>query len=129
MEKIEVNKNNILFKELKYDDKIAYYTNYFTSGYMLSGKLDNKLQLINLICLVTKKLRENDGQLSCQHVIEKILQRTLKIDSAFDRYLVGLAIVCEDMLYGVKEINQTGFKTSGEIVAKIKELFNEWSPF
>jgi len=129
MDDNEKKGSNILFKELSYDDKVSYYSNYFSSGYFLSKKLDNKLLLINLICLVTKKIREQDGQTTCQVVIEKILQHPLRIDSAMDRYLIGLSIVCEDMLYGVTEINPMGLKTSGEIIGKIKELLNEWSPF
>ena len=119
----------ILYKELSYEDKVKYYSNYFTSGYILSHKLDDKLMLINLVCLVTKKMREQSGELTVKNILEKIMQRPLFEHNVEDAYLIGLAIVCEDMLYGVNEINPHNFKTSGEIVNEIKRIISQWSPF
>ena len=85
--------------------------------------------LISLICLVTKKLREKDGNLTVKVVIEKILQRPLIITESFDSFLIGLSIICEDFLYQTTEIDNFGFTDSKQIIAKIKELLNEWFPF
>jgi hypothetical protein len=117
------------FKNLSYEEKVGFYVRNFSTGAFSSGKLSNKLALISLICLVTKKLREKDGNLTVKVVIEKILQRPLIITESFDSFLIGLSIICEDFLYETKEIDNLGFTDSKQIIAKIKELLNEWFPF
>lgn len=129
MSKELLHKFNERFDELTHEEKINFYISKFSSGAFSSGKLDNKLALISLICLVTKKLREKDGNLTVKAVIEKILQRPLNGTIAFDAFLIGLSIVCESFLYGVTEIDNFGFKDSKQIINKIKELLNEWFPF
>jgi hypothetical protein len=91
--------------------------------------LANKLALISLICLVTKKVREKDGHMTVKDVIGKILQRPLIETDNFDSFLIGLSIICEDMLHNVTEIDNFGFTDSKQIINKIKELLNEWCPF
>ena len=117
------------FQKLSYEEKISFYVRNFSTGAFSSGKLSNKLALISLICLVTKKLREKDGNLTVKVVIEKILQRPLIITESFDSFLIGLSIICEDFLYQTTEIDNFGFTDSKQIIAKIKELLNEWFPF
>lgn len=117
------------FQKLSYEEKISFYVRNFSTGAFSSGKLSNKLALISLICLVTKKLREKDGNLTVKVVIEKILQRPLIITESFDSFLIGLSIICEDFLYQTTEIDNLGFTDSKQIIAKIKELLNEWFPF
>ena len=129
MSKERLDRIHIEFKELTYEEKVGFYLKNFSTGAFSSGKLSNKLALISLICLVTKKLREKDGNLSVKTVIEKILQRPLFYTEAFDAFLIGLAIICEDFLYETKEIDNFGFTESKQIIAKIKELLNEWLPF
>ena len=129
MSKERLDRIHIEFKELTYEEKVGFYLKNFSTGAFSSGKLSNKLALISLICLVTKKLREKDGNLSVKTVIEKILQRPLFYTEAFDAFLIGLAILCEDFLYETKDIDNFGFTESKQIIAKIKELLNEWLPF
>lgn len=129
MSKERLDRIHIEFKELTYEEKVGFYLKNFSTGAFSSGKLSNKLALISLICLVTKKLREKDGNLTVKTVIEKILQRPLFYTEAFDAFLIGLAIICEDFLYETKEIDNFGFTESKQIIAKIKELLNEWLPF
>ena len=117
------------FKDISYEDKVSFYTRNFSTGSFSSEKLSNKLALISLLCLLTKKLREKEGNLTVKQVIEKLLQRPLNINESFDAFLIGLAIICEDFLYGVKEIDNFGFTDSKQVVNKIKELLNEWLPF
>ena len=129
MSKEKLCKVQNVFDELSYEEKVGFYIRNFSTGAFSSGKLSNKLALVSLICLVTKKLREKDGNLSVRVVIEKILQRPLYHTEAFDSFLIGLAIICEDFLYETKEIDNLGFTDSKQIIAKIKELLNEWFPF
>lgn len=129
MSKESVTPFNEEFKKLSYEEKRGFYFFNFSTGTFSSGKLQNKLALISLICLVTKKLREKEGNLTVQDVISKILQRPLIYDDAFDSFLLSLSILCEDLLYGVTEIDNFGFTDSKQIINKIKELLNEWLPF
>lgn len=129
MNKEKLDKAQIIFQDLTYEEKIGFYLKNFSTGAFSSGKLSNKLALISLICLVTKKLREKDGNLTVKTVIEKILQRPLFYTEAFDAFLIGLSIICEDFLYETNEIDNFGFTESKQIIAKIKELLNEWLPF
>ena len=129
MSKQQLDKFQSEFQNLSYEEKISFYVRNFSTGAFSSGKLSNKLALISLICLVTKKLREKDGNLTVKVVIEKILQRPLIITESFDSFLIGLSIICEDFLYQTTEIDNFGFTDSKQIIAKIKELLNEWFPF
>ena len=129
MNKQQLDKFQSEFQNLSYEEKISFYVRNFSTGAFSSGKLSNKLALISLICLVTKKLREKDGNLTVKVVIEKILQRPLIITESFDSFLIGLSIICEDFLYQTTEIDNFGFTDSKQIIAKIKELLNEWFPF
>ena len=129
MSKEILDKISFDFQNLTYEEKVGFYIRNFSTGSFSSGKLSNKLALISLICLVTKKLREKDGNLSVKQVIEKILQRPLIYSQSFDSFLIGLSIICEDFLYEVKEIDNFGFTDSKQIINKIKELLNEWLPF
>lgn len=129
MSKEVLDKFQSEFQKLSYEEKISFYVRNFSTGAFSSGKLSNKLALISLICLVTKKLREKDGNLTVKVVIEKILQRPLIITESFDSFLIGLSIICEDFLYQTTEIDNLGFTDSKQIIAKIKELLNEWFPF
>ena len=129
MNKQQLDKFQLEFQNLSYEEKISFYVRNFSTGAFSSGKLSNKLALISLICLVTKKLREKDGNLTVKVVIEKILQRPLMVTESFDSFLIGLSIICEDFLYQTTEIDNLGFTDSKQIIAKIKELLNEWFPF
>ena len=129
MNKVDLNSIQDDFNQLSYSEKTFFYIKNFSTGGFSSGKLSNKLALISLVCLVTKKLREKDGNLTVKQVIEKIMQRPLLEQQSFDSFLIGLAIICEDFLYEVKEIDNFGFSDSKQIINKIKELLNEWQPF
>ena len=129
MNKQQLDKFQSEFQNLSYEEKFSFYVRNFSTGAFSSGKLSNKLALISLICLVTKKLREKDGNLTVKVVIEKILQRPLIVTESFDSFLIGLSIICEDFLYQTTEIDNLGFTDSKQIIAKIKELLNEWFPF
>lgn len=117
------------FKQLSYEDKRSFYFCNFSTGTFVSKKLSNKLALLSLLCLLTKKLREKEGGLTVKSVIEKILQRPLLNEHGFDSFLISISIICEDLLFGVEEIDNFGFTDSKQVVNKIKELLNEWLPF
>lgn len=118
------------FDALPYKSKVNIYTRYFSSGNMISGKLEPKLELIKLICFVTFKLRQTNKELTVKEVLEKITGKNLdNVREGIESYLLGLSIVCEDFLYEVKDIQVSGFNSSQEIIAKIKTILGEWFPF
>lgn len=129
MSKERIDKITTAIKDSTYEEKATIFSRTFSSGAFSSAKLENKLALYSLICLVTKKLRVKDGDLTVKEVIEKILNRPIIGIDGFDQYLIGISIVCEDLLYGVNEIDNFGFTDSKQIINKIKELLNEWLPF
>ena len=119
-----------LFDTLPYKTKVNLYTRCFSSGNMVSGKLESKLDLIKLICFVTFKLRKENKELTVKEVIEKITGKNLDNPrEGMECYLLGLSIVCEDFLYEVKDIQVEGFNSSKDIIIKIKSLLDGWFPF
>jgi len=112
-----------------YDDKRTLYSSFFSSGTQTSGKMNNKLELISLICLVSQKMSIDNKTVTTKDVIEKIVGHVLNYNDSYDHYLIGLSIVCDDMMVGVTEIDSFGLKTSTEIINKIKNILAEWLPF
>lgn len=112
-----------------YDDKRTLYSTLFTMGNQTSGKLTNKLDLINLICLVSQKMSSDSKTVTTKDVIEKLVSHVLNCNNAYDNFLIGLSIVCDDMMFGVDDISPLGLTSSGEIIKRIKELLAEWLPF
>lgn len=118
-----------IFSELSYEEKCKFYATHFSSGANSTTRIKDKLILIGLICFVTHKMREKDGSVTVKSVIEKIINKPLMNMNGFEEYLLGLSVVCEDMLYGCKEFDTFGLKTSQDIIDKIRALLNEWMPF
>ena len=118
-----------IINDASYDDKRSLYSSFFSSGTQTSGKMNNKLVLISLICLVSQKMSVDNKTVTPKDVIEKIVAHTLNYNDSYDHYLIGLSIVCDDMMNGVTEIDSFGLKTSGDIINKIKSILAEWLPF
>ena len=118
-----------MINDASYDDKRTLYSSFFSSGTQTTGKMNNKLILISLICLVSQKMSVDNKTVTPKDVIEKIVGKVLNVNNAYDHYLIGLSIVCDDMMVGVTEIDSFGLKTSAEIITKIKNILDEWLPF
>ena len=119
----------VLLESTNYDDQRSIYQKLFTSGTQTSGKLQNKLDLITLVCLVSQKMSVDNKTVTPKDVLEKITGKSLNYNNSYDHFLIGLSVVCDDMMFGVTDIDTLGLKTSGEIVSKIKNLLAEWLPF
>lgn len=118
-----------IINDARYDDKRSLYSSFFSSGTQTSGKMNNKLILISLICLVSQKMSVDNKTVTPKDVIEKVVGHVLNCNDSYDHYLIGLSIVCDDMMVGVTEIDSFGLKTSAEIITKIKNILAEWLPF
>lgn len=116
-------------KELTYEEKKYIFRELCDLGSMTSGKISSRFVLIALICLVTDNMKNKDSNISCLKVIQKIIGTDSTPSVHFNQYIECLALVCENFMYACKEFDTFGFKSSDEIVEKIRELLLEWCPF
>ena len=64
------------------------------------------------------------------NVLQHLYGRTFTDNNGEDSYLISLSIICDDLLFGVVDVEKPeGFTNVGEICARIKDLVNEWMPF
>jgi hypothetical protein len=124
-----MNELDCLYNELDYHQKCGFYFNHFSLGSLNSKKLKDKLVLIGLLCFVTQQMRKKDGLITVRDVLEKILGKIITEHTGYEEFLVGLCIICEDLLYNCEECDSFGLKTPQEIISKIKALLSEWTPF
>lgn len=127
--------SNNPFKEMNYDLKKSIFLSYFSSGAMTTESFEDKIELYKLICFLTLQMKNKDPlkYKSSLDVLEKIYNREIDKTSdanGLDNYLIGLSIVCDDLLYGIYSIQKPeNFKNGNEIVDKIKNLIEQWMPF
>jgi hypothetical protein len=118
------------FEIKTFKDKTDLYEKYFSFGYTLNEDLSDKLKLIHLICLVTFKMRNSEPNITCREVLERILKINLdtRIEGISDYYQT-LAIICQDLLYGIKNVDTLGYTNPKDIINDIKKLLENWLPF
>lgn len=123
------------FQNLSIDDRKLIYNKYFDSGGFTDNTVQNKLRLIDCLCFLTFQIKKHselaDQYKSTKDVIEKFIEnRTLDDANIFDRYLIGLSIICDNILEGIHEYNNTtGCKNTGELKLTIINLLSQWIPF
>lgn len=112
------------------EERKNYYEKFFSSGNALSGKLNDKLELMSLICLVVFKMKKQNPDIDSKKVIELITKEDLSIPMiGYHDFLISLALKCDDLLYEIKEVDTLGYNNSNDIIKRIKTLLNEWLPF
>lgn len=115
---------------MDYKEKLNFYLENYTSGGITSGKFEDKLEIYKLLCFLTFQFRrKNLSNISCKEMLEKILNRKLNEEVSLDSYYIGISIVCDDLLYSIESIENPGYKTSLELINRLKTLLNEWLPF
>ena len=107
-----------------YEELKEIYNKYFTLSYLGSGT--NKLALVALTCHLTHVLKQNKPDTTCWKLLYQ-LNKSVG-EPINDTSLKGIAILCEDFLYGTTEFPTFGL-TDKEIPDKIKELISNWLPF
>lgn len=119
-----------VLNNLNYTERLYVYQKKFGLGIFGSDELNEKLVLISLIALITKKLREkkNDPNIPPLTVLQQLTGQR-KDNSAFYNYLESLSIVVDDITYGCTKIDSCGVKTTPEILTKIKNILSAWLPF
>jgi hypothetical protein len=114
-------------KELSYEERSKLYTRNFGFGALASTKLSDKLVLISLISLTVNKLRVKNPELTTIDLLAKITGE--KPNTHFYTALENLALMVDDLSYCVTEFDPCGLTNSKDIINKIKEFLQTWTPF
>jgi len=113
--------------DLTLEDKKRIFQKLFSSG-SLSIDFNDKLVLISLIALVSKKLKAKNPSLTTLAILMKINGQK-EDDSAFYNFLESMSILVDDLAYGSDKFDSCGLTSSDEIIKKIKHLLGLWLPF
>lgn len=127
------NQNNVenLVKQidnLSYNEKLDVYNRSFSIGCFVSKDINDRLILLSLISLTYFQLKKKDPNIKPIEILCKITN-TKNDNSIFYQALESLSIIVEDFGYDCTKADSCGLKTSNEIINKIKEILNTWSPF
>lgn len=113
---------------LSYEEKLDLYNRSFSIGCFVSKNINDRLILLSLISLTYFKLKQKDPNVKPIDILCKITN-TKKDNSIFYQALESLSLIVEDFGYDCNTADSCGLKTSTEIINKIKEILNTWSPF
>jgi hypothetical protein len=129
--------NNSQKPTIQYKEFI--YAQWFSSKTNTTMSFKDKMELYTLICYLTQQLRKKDPVKygTPIKVLGAIFNRDFEAEHEPEKisceveYIVGLGIVCADLLWGTEDAIATppGFKNGNEIVNKIKQLIEQWLPF
>lgn len=120
------------FSNLSIQGKRDVFVQLFSLGTNTNGSLDEKFELLYLICYLSYKMKERDPERFKKplNVLQSLYGRDFSDQTGEDSYLISLSIICEELLFGVTDIKKPeGFSNAGEICAKIKDLVSQWMPF
>ena len=113
------------YKELK-----DFYSEHYSLGYLNlpnsteHSKFERKLILISLICYVFEKNKPKNPDLTYYALLHKI---NAKLDLP-DKFIQGLAIVCEDFAYQCHEFPTFGLEGK-KILEEIVSILKTYIPF
>ena len=120
------------FKDLSIQGREEFFNQFFSMGTNTNASIKDKFELLYLICFLSFKMRERDPEKFKKplNVLQHLYGRTFSDQIGEDSYLIALSILCDDLLFGVNEIEKPeGFTNVSEIFARIKDLVNHWLPF
>lgn len=120
------------FKDLSIQGKEDVFMQLFSMGTNTNASIDDKFELLYLICFLSSKMKERDPEKFKKplNVLQHLYGRTFSDQTGEDSYLISLAILSNELLYGVTDIKKPeGFTNMGEICARIKDLVSQWMPF
>jgi hypothetical protein len=128
MDKEKIKEFSTTLNKIDYIEKRCVYNNVFSLGHWGSNDLNDKFLLMSLLALMYSKLKVKDVTITPLKILLSITNQ--KIDeSAYYQFLESISIIVEDLSFNCTKIDSCGFKTSQEIINKIKELLNTWTPF
>ena len=114
-------------ENLSFEEKKAVYTKLFSLGANTSKSLEEKIELIKLICFFTHTLQKKDSNkyYSSKVVLEAILPK----DMRYDLFIISYSCICDDLLYQVDNVENPGYENSKKLIERIKQLVDQWIPF
>lgn len=113
-------------KNLSYNEKKQLYDDIFSLG--VFNNSNDKLILISLLSLTYLKLKKKNNKITPLDILKSITKEK-DTSSYFYNTLEALSIIVEDFSYGQITADSCGLKSSEEIINKIKEILNSWTPF
>jgi hypothetical protein len=114
-------------KDLSFEDRTKLYTVCFGFGALDSKELNTKLILVSLVALTSGKLKEKNPKMTTLDLLVKI---TGEKPGTFNyTALENLAIITDDLSYNTDIFDPCGLTNSTDIINKIKELLQTWTPF
>lgn len=130
-----INKNFPLRLE-SYDSKQFVYSSYFGLATNTAKSYKQKIELLHAICFLQQRMKKKDPEKykNCLALLQIIFGREFQqADSpGEDNLLIGLSIICDDLLYGTEDELEVpeGCKTLKDVKDKIiNYITNEWLPF
>lgn len=120
-----------------YQELKEQFSKDFSLGYINKDSYKAKRELEHLICYLTSVLIHKDPIKygSVDKVLAAILNKPeLNMEDHYDRFLAALAIRCDDLLFGMltpqDQIEKPeGYTNSKDIIKRIRELLETWTPF
>jgi len=125
MDTTKISQNNI-----SYEEKRNLYSLYFSSDANTTCSYKDKIELYTLICYLSQILVKIDPikYPNTLTILNKIFESYQ--DKPNSDYIEALSIVCDDLKYGVGDIDKPGdYKNVNEIVTRIQQLVEQWMPF
>ena len=124
---MNVNEISDEIYNLDYEDKKKLYSKNFSSGYLSSGNLNDKLILISLISLSVSRLKLNNPNMTTLDFLVKLTETKNK--GTFYKFLESFSIIVDDLAYEATIFDNCGLTSSKDIINKIKETLKAWLPF
>jgi len=116
-------------KNLSYEEKKNVYNDLFSLGFFnRSQNVNDKLILISLVSLTYLKMRQKNPKIKAIDILKSITKQQ-EDNSSFYNMLEALSIIVEDHSYECNTADNCGLKSSQEIINKIKEILDSWTPF
>lgn len=115
--------------DLSYEDKKELYIKHFSLGVLKDARsVNDKLILLSLLSLTYIKLKTKNPKITPLEILLSIT-KTKADNSYYYHFLEALAILVEDFSFSCSEADNCGLKSSQEIINKIKEILDSWTPF
>jgi hypothetical protein len=114
---------------LNYTDKQLLYSQTYSLGH-IGDKMDDLLIVLSLLALTLQKLKAKNPNITPEIILNKIFKKSLHLENVhFLKFLSNIAILTQDLADTYTSINSCGLKNSNEIINKIKNLLDTWTPF
>ena len=111
--------------DISFDKTLAIYQKFFSLKF-LNSNLGDKLGVIALTCYLTNELKKKNQYITCYDVLLKVGKDFSEVDK--NTFLKSLGAICEDFMYGVKELPDYGVKLK-DMPKQLKKLLDSYVPF